>query len=374
MEDQNLKNALTETEELLRKLIVLKLDAHYWALTLWIAFCYSIPQFDHAPRLCFWSPEKRCGKSLALEVVSHLLPNPLMTSSISSASLFRILDRDNSKVILIDESDTVFGRNGDKEKAEALRQLLNASFKRGQSVIRCEPPKYEPREFKIFAPIALAGIGTSAIPETVADRALMIEMRRMLPNEQILEFESDEVEKYFFPIKEKLQNFATENESRYRELRPELPRESLNPRARDLWKPLYKVAECAGDEWIKKALLASVALSSGESDPEEASLSLRLLSDTREVFTEDQITTKDLIERLRGLEESPWAYLERFNPSVLAHLLKNYGIKPKPFSGGRVRGYYRKSFEDPWNRYLDPVQTVTPVTPVTPEELDLEAS
>ena len=374
MEDQDLKNALTETEELLRKLIVLKLDAHYWALTLWIAFCYSIPQFDHAPRLCFWSPEKRCGKSLALEVVSHLLPNPLMTSSISSASLFRILDRDNSKVILIDESDTVFGRNGDKEKAEALRQLLNASFKRGQSVIRCEPPKYEPREFKIFAPIALAGIGTSAIPETVADRALMIEMRRMLPNEQILEFESDEVEKYFLPIKEKLQNFATENESRYRELRPELPRESLNPRARDLWKPLYKVAECAGEEWIKKALLASVALSSGESDPEEASLSLRLLSDTREVFTEDQITTKDLIERLRSLEESPWAYLERFNPSVLAHLLKNYSIKPKPFSGGKVRGYYRKSFEDSWSRYLDPVQTVTPVTPVTPEELDLEAS
>ena len=372
--DQTQENALTETEKLLRKLIVLKLDAHYWALTLWIAFCYSIPQFDHAPRLCFWSPEKRCGKSLALEVVSHLLPNALMTSSISSASLFRILDRDTSKVILIDESDTVFGRNGDKEKAEALRQLLNASFKRGQSVIRCEPPKYEPREFKIFAPIALAGIGTSAIPETVADRALMIEMRRMLPNEQILEFESDEVEKYFFPIKEKLQNFATENESRYRELRPELPRESLNPRARDLWKPLYKVAECAGDEWIKKALLASVALSSGESDPEEASLSLRLLSDTREVFTEDQITTRDLLERLRELEESPWAYLERFNPSVLAHLLKNYGIKPKPFSGGKVRGYYRKSFEDPWNRYLDPVQTVTPVTPVTPEELDLEAS
>jgi hypothetical protein len=372
--DQTQENALTETEKLLRKLIVLKLDAHYWALTLWIAFCYSIPQFDHAPRLCFWSPEKRCGKSLALEVVSHLLPNALMTSSISSASLFRILDRDTSKVILIDESDTVFGRNGDKEKAEALRQLLNASFKRGQSVIRCEPPKYEPREFKIFAPIALAGIGTSAIPETVADRALMIEMRRMLPNEQILEFESDEVEKYFLPIKEKLQNFATENESRYRELRPELPRESLNPRARDLWKPLYKVAECAGDEWIKKALLASVALSSGESDPEEASLSLRLLSDTREVFTEDQITTRDLLERLRELEESPWAYLERFNPSVLAHLLKNYGIKPKPFSGGKVRGYYRKSFEDPWNRYLDPVQTVTPVTPVTPEELDLEAS
>lgn len=374
MEDKDLGNALTETETLLRKLIVLKLDAHYWALTLWIAFCYSLPQFDFAPRLCFWSPEKRCGKSLALEIVSHLLPNPLMTSSIPSAGLFRMLDKDPTKVILIDESDTVFGRNGDKEKAEALRALLNASFKRGQSVIRCVPPNFDPKEFKIFAPIALAGIGTSAIPETVADRALMIEMRRMLPNEEILEFESDEVEKYFSPIKEKLQKFATENESRYRELRPDLPRESLNPRARDLWKPLYKVAECAGEEWIKRALLASVALSSGESDPEEASLSLRLLSDIREVFIEEQLATKDLIDRLRSLEESPWAYLERFNPSVLAHLLKNYSVRPKPFSGGKVRGYYRKSFEDPWSRYLDPVQTVTPVTPVTPEELDLEAS
>jgi hypothetical protein len=374
MEDHNLKNALTDTEELLRKVIVLKLDAHYWALTLWIAFCYSIQEFDFAPRLCFWSPEKRCGKSLALEVVSHLLPNPLMTSSISSPALFRILDKDKTRVILIDESDTVFGRNGDKEKAEGLRQLLNASFKRGQSVLRCEPPNFEPREFLIFAPIALAGIGTSAIPETVADRALMIEMRRMLSNERILEFESDEVEKYFSPVKEKLELFARENESRYRDLRPELPRESLNPRARDLWKPLYKIAECAGEEWVQKARLASVALSAGESDPEEASLSLRLLSDTREVFKEDQLATRELIDRLRELEESPWVYLERFNPSVLAHLLKNYGIKPKPFSGGKVRGYYRKSFEDPWSRYLDPLETVTPVTPVTQEEFELEAS
>ena len=376
MEDNDLNNALTETEALLRRLVVLKLDAHYWALTLWIAYCYSIPQFDFAPRLCFWSPEKRCGKSLALEVVSHLLPNPLMTSSIPSAGLFRMLDKDPTKVVLIDESDTVFGRNGDKEKAEALRSLLNASFKRGSSVIRCVPPNFDPKEFKIFAPIALAGIGTSAIPETVADRAIMIEMRRMLPNERILEFESDEVEKYFLPIKEKLQNFATENEARYRELRPELPRESLNARARDLWKPLYKVAECAGDEWIKKVLLASLALSSGESEPDEGSLSLRVLSDIREIFREgeDRISTRDLIERLRSLEESPWAYAERFNPSVLAYYLKNYGVKPKPFSGGQIRGYMRKSFEDPWSRYLDPVQTVTPVTPVTPEALDLEAS
>lgn len=322
-----MSNALDETENLLRKVVILKSDEHYWALTLWIAFCYSIPEFDFAPRLCFWSPEKRCGKSLALEVVSHLLPNPLVTSSISSASLFRILDRDKTKVILIDESDTVFGNRGDKEKAEALRQLLNASFKRGQSVLRCEGNNFEPKEFQIFAPIALAGIGTTAIPETVADRAIMVEMRRMLPHETITEFESDEVEELFSPIKATLEAFAISNESQYRNLRPNLPRESLNPRARDLWKPLYKVAECAGEEWVKKVQIASVALSAGEVEPEEASYSLRLLSDIRQIFgeVEERVSTRDLLERLRNLEESPWAYWDKFNPSVVARFLRDYG-------------------------------------------------
>lgn len=371
------KNTLDRVESLLRRLVILKNDEDYWALTLWIQYCYSIPEFDFAPRLCFWSPEKRCGKSLALEVVSLLLPNPLVTSSISPSALFRILDKDPTKVILIDESDTVFGNKGDKEKAEALRQLLNASFKRGQKVIRCDSPNFEPREFVLFAPIALAGIGTSAIPETVADRAIMVEMRRMLPTENIHEFESDEIDELFLPYKDSLEEFARSHESKYRDLRPELPRESLNPRARDLWKPLFKIAECAGEEWRQKALKASIALSGGESDPEEASLSLRLLSDTREVFGEyeERIPTQELLDRLRDLEESPWRYMDRFNPSVLALLLKNYGIKPKPFGGGKVRGYYRRSFEDPWSRYLDPsipLEAVTPVTPVTNEELDLE--
>jgi hypothetical protein len=363
--ESNGKNALDSVDDFLRKVLILKSDHDYSALTLWIAYCYSITHFTFAPRLCFWSPEKRCGKSLALEVVANLLPNPLMTSSISSASLFRILDKDKSKVILIDESDTVFGRNGDKEKAEALRQLLNASFKTGTVVVRCEPPKFEPKEFAIFAPIALAGIGTNAIPETVADRAIMIEMRRMFPYEKILEFESDEVDHYFAPLKRKLEIFAKVNEKRYAGIKPELPRESLNPRARDVWKPLYKVATCGGDLWIEKVRAASIALSSGESDPEEASLSLRLLSDIREVFIGEFISTRDLLERLREIEEAPWAYMERFNPSVLAHLLKNYGIRPRPYSGGKIRGYFRKGFEDSWNRYLIPPEAVTPVTPVT---------
>jgi hypothetical protein len=284
------------------------------------------------------------------------------------------MDKDPSRVILIDESDTIFSNKSDQEKAQALIQLLNNSYKRGQKVIRCEAPKYDTKEFSIFAPIALAGIGKNAIPETVADRAIVVEMRRMLPSEKIQEFESDEVDLIFQPIREILRTFADQNEHRYRSIRPDLPKESLNPRARDVWKPLYKIAECAGGEWIEKVRSASIAISGGEAEPDEIGLSLRLLTDIREVFSEgeERLSTRDLLERLYELEESPWKYLDRFNPQVLAHLLKNYGVRPRPFGGGKIRGYYRKSFEDPWLRYLTPLQTVTPVTPVTQEEFNLE--
>lgn len=60
---------------------------------------------------------------------------------------------------------------------------------------------------KIFALIALAGLGKNAIPETVADRAIMVEMRRMLPKEKIHEFESDEVDQIFAPVKVLLKEF-----------------------------------------------------------------------------------------------------------------------------------------------------------------------
>lgn len=96
----------------------------------------------------------------------------------------------------------------------------------------------------------------------------------------------------------------------------------------------------------------------------------RGLSPHRE-YGEEQLSTRDLLEKLIELEEAPWAYLEKFNPSILARLLNNYGIKPRPFSGGKIRGYARRSFEDSWSRYLEPLEAVTPVTP---NEINLNVS
>jgi len=61
---------------------------------------------------------------------------------------------------------------------------------------------------------------------------------------------------------------------------------------------------------------------------------MKLLEDIRGVFQGERMATKDLLNALREEEESPWAY-----------------------------SYYRKHFEDAWDRYLP--ETVTSVTSVT---------
>lgn len=347
-----LSGALDAIEKTLRKCVVLKQEEHYVAIALWIAHTHAITEFDFTPRLAIWSPEKRCGKSLLLEIISYLVPDGIMTSNISAPALYRSIDLWPEMVYLIDESDSIFGRFGDKEKAEALRGIMNSGFKRGVWAIRCEGEKQTPKKYQLFSPVVLAGIGTDSIPETVADRSIIIEMRRKFPGENITEFESDEVEGIFSPLKESLTQWMALEAGKLRSLKPTMP-EELNSRARDVWKPMYKIATQAGEEWLEKAWNASILLSSEETQAEDGSLSYRLLFDIREVFTGEQMTSTDLIQALVRLEESPWSSRDTFTPHSLSFLLKDYSIKPSRFSGGgRVRGYQRKDFEEAWKAYL----------------------
>jgi hypothetical protein len=351
---------------LLKRSVILKSEAHYVAETLWIAHTYLISELDFSPRLAIWSPEKRCGKTLNLEIVELLLKKPRRTSSMSSSVLYRMISLDEATVFLIDESDRIFSKKADKERAEAMTSIINTGFKRGSSVWRCKPNTLEPEEFSTFAPVALAGIGTSSIPDTVQDRALVIEMRRKFPNEAIEEFQSDEEEAIFAPMREALDSWSQEIRHQIRPCRPELPSE-LHSRAKDCWKPLFKIATYAGSDWLEKARRASLELSFNEAD-DDKSYQLGLLSDCREVFDCIELGSQVLVERLCEIEEAPYGHGDyRLNTASLARNLKTYGIRPTRTN--KLRLYRREDFQEAWDRYL-PVrlESVTPVTVVTVED------
>jgi hypothetical protein len=132
-------------------------------------------------------------------------------------------------------------------------------------------------------------------------------------------------------------------------------------RQNDIAGPLLQIALIAGREWLHRLIAAlRIAFKGGEEAKE--SLGSLLLSDIRDCFYEqqaDRVSSADLLEHLRGLEDRPWGdmgYGKPMTPRRLADELRNYGIKVEKIRVGNStsRGYMRGQFEDPWLRFCSP--------------------
>src|ERR1700688_3368767 len=73
---------------------------------------------------------------------------------------------------------------------ELLRSVLNAGFRRGATVKRVEDGSsgYEIGSFLVFAPRALAGIGSKILDGTTRDRTFQFEMVRQMRDERRAKF------------------------------------------------------------------------------------------------------------------------------------------------------------------------------------------
>ena len=132
-------------------------------VALWAVHTYLLDCFGISPRLAITSPEKGCGKTTALDVVSRLVLRPLPTANASAAAIFRVVEL-HRPTLLIDEADTFLPEN------EELRGILNSGHRQGGSVIRTVGEEFEPRSFSTYSACAIALIGR--LPATLADRSV----------------------------------------------------------------------------------------------------------------------------------------------------------------------------------------------------------
>jgi hypothetical protein len=140
----------------------------------------------------------------------------------------------------------------------------------------------------------------------------------------------------------------------------------LSDRDADLWMPLFAVCSVAAPNRVPDLKKNALALTGAKQTQDaENTMSLRLLGDLRRVWTprQPQGSTSDLIERLRGLEESGWD--ERLTPYKLGKLLRTFQISSRNIRlDGVVRkGYLLADMEPVWSRYLPHLQI--PATSVT---------
>src|SRR5580765_748757 len=97
-----------------------------WApetLALWTLHTYAFQLRDVSTYIGLESPEKRCGKTTLLTVLSELVNRPVVAANISSPAFFRVIE-EVRPTLLIDEADTLLQGN------DELRGILNSGYTR----------------------------------------------------------------------------------------------------------------------------------------------------------------------------------------------------------------------------------------------------
>ncbi|MBI4030692.1 MAG: DUF3631 domain-containing protein [Proteobacteria bacterium] len=352
------KDLLNEISETIRKFIVCN-DETVVAATLWTAFTWLIDHVQVAPLAIITAPEKRCGKSQLLTLMGEMSRNALIASNISASAIYRVIE-EHYPTLLIDEADTFL------RDTESMRGIINSGHTRKNAyVVRVDGDDLKTKQFSTWSAKVICGIGS--MPETLIDRAIILELRRKLSHEKIERLRHADPE-HFRNLQRKLSRFALDAGAAIEAARPSLP-DSLNDRAQDNWEPLLAIADYAGGEWPEMARKTALTLS--EANQDSLSLSAELLADIQEIFAgkrimADRISTADLLNELNGDDLKPWQTYDRgkpMRPRQLAKRLAEYGIKPTVIRIGNStpRGFYRTSFEDAFMRYL-------PSAPPPPEK------
>jgi putative DNA primase/helicase len=327
------------------------------AVALWIVAAHAFDAWHIFPRLFISAPDRRCGKTTLIELLSCLVSKPLSGESVTASTVFRVIEA-TRPTLLLDEADHYRRDN------EELRAVIDSGHSRQGNVIRNVPvgDGWEPRAFSTWAPMVLAAIGR--LWATVEDRSIEIAMRRKRPDEHVEALRLDRVG-HLDTLPRKVARWVRDHMTPLSHADPEMPRGIYN-RAADNWRPLLAIADAVGGDWPKRAREAAAALSADADDSE--SNGVLLLGDLRRLFDAEPIGllfTKEILARLNDDETRPWGEWKAGKPFTdhqLASLLKPYKIAPKTVRRGAEtgKGYRLEWFDDAFRRYLPP-RSVTPL-------------
>ena len=317
-EPVNLADVLEQHVALMKRHIFVS-EESLVAAALWACATHATDMLDSIGYLRITSPDRSCGKSTFARLLEGSLRKPLYVASVTTASLFRLIEMMTPSLIM-DECDNLLKTNAE------LLSMLNVGITRKEAkVYRCVGDNDEVREFTVFGPKLICGIGEVAGP--LASRCITILMHRRPKNVELMRInraalkEAGEIgQKYCRWIEDNKGNINFEAD-------PEAPA-VLNDRQVDCWRTLFILADAAGKEWSEKARKASVRLSV-MSDAEDT-VNVRLLLDiAREFWGYDKVTADDIRIALNNCARLEWENYGRngLTSVVIGRKLKQLGIK-----------------------------------------------
>ncbi len=343
---------LAEVEAFICRYVVLPKPARL-PVALWAIATHSFDLFDAFAYLSLSSPTPRCGKSRLLEILELLVARPWHGTAPTEAALFRFIES-NQPTLLLDEVEALSKRKA-SDRDSAVLAVLNAGYKRGQTVPRCVGNSHDLQNFRVYCPKAFACIGH--LPPTLADRSIVIPMQRRAPGEMVARFRFERARREAAPIRtaaeEAVKGLAEEIKKTYGEL-PELS--FLTDRDEEMFSPLFAVCAVLATARVKELERSAKSLSDAKAgDAVDDSLPLRLLHDVHSIWPRGQSNRlgRDLLADLKAVEDGPWQADSKLNPRQLARRLRPFEVFNRQVKTdcGNGKGYVLAEVERAVSRY-----------------------
>src|SRR5215470_202582 len=325
-------------------------------MALWVLHTHCFSAAQVTPYLSIHSGEKQSGKSLALQLLSLVCPNPALSTGVTAATLSKRTDAADLPTFLLDEAQITLGSHA-RSKNPTLRSLLVSGFQRGIGYSDSR------RERNLFAPKAFAGIGP--LPEPLADRSLPIILDPLTRGSKVQRFNPIQAQEQARPIMEQLQNWAKEHLPALQAMRA-YPRDQfppgLSPRKQDMFEPLLQLADVLGGIWPELARKSLIGLFDDQALRENRA-ALKLLDDIREAYVHygrpHRLSTAAMIAYLHSLPNRPYNQEGLITDKAMARMLAPFEIRSRSLrfkaafeSTSPHRGYMVQDFVMVWARLL----------------------
>lgn len=344
-EPVDLVDVLEETEAVFRQYIHFKREGDYITSALWVGQTYTVEHQSEFPYFGVRSPVEQCGKTSVLYLAGHMSYRSLKAGNISAAAAFRVIN-EHHPCLFIDEVDTFIHLHED------FVGILNLGHSReGGCVLRVLGENHdETTPFEVWGPKAYGMIGTA--PATFASRTVPVILERATNSDGLTSFPKtpkgkDALRLRLHTIASKWKRWADDNKDAIADWEPDVSK--FENRAADNWYPLLRIAEMAGEEWAKRAVVAA-----GVVDPYAKPDTKRLLlRDIRNIFhtrkvqgkEHETITPATLVLDLLA-QPSGWNETGRFDKPIsgkmLSNMLEDFGVKSsRSKGGGKAHRVYR---------------------------------
>jgi hypothetical protein len=330
------------------------------AAALWALHCYVFNRFDYTPRLLVLSPTSRCGKSILLQMLGLLVPDPYYSEDVTAATVRDELAR-GPRTLLLDEGDNL----GLLEDRKLRRLFLSGHHRDGNSDRFIGGRSHR---VSTFAPMAMAAIEVR-LPLALLTRSITITMQRA-PRGLIKRLKFDDPS--FPAIREQIRRWSATCR-----LNPDPELSFHTDYIDDNLRPLIAIADDLGYGEPARAAMRVLIADRPEEDP-----GVKVLTDILGIFLAlgvDRIASIALVKALHALEDgnsiwNEWRGRKDDRPpreltqSDLAALLRPFKppIKPRtiwPANRGpgdkSFRGYMRSWFEPAWAAYCPSSDTPT---------------